>query len=399
MSVIAAAAVPLVEEQALPTSQRELYDAVADAVRSGHALLGVEDHESLSALGSLDAAARWLDGAIAALGDALAAGMRGACVTRAVAALTRLYGLRVRVADLRTRTALADQDAVRGALARMRGSATLEQLMARVPEELCRCGFDRAWISCLQECDWRLRGCHVVGDQAAGPAIVLAAPRRWPLAPNTHEAQLVRMRTAILVADADEHVDPVIAELLAPRSYVAAPLLVGARVVGFVHAERCGSRLADEGDRRLIALFAEGAAHVLQRVVLAERFEALRVDVRRMTQVFSDTVDDVCWANIDLAPKRPPIAVAGAEPTRSRPGTFAAGAGSARLAALLTSREIEVVRLMAAGETNAGIASQLVITEGTVKSHVKRILRKLHAANRAQAVSRYFRIVQAGVVE
>jgi DNA-binding NarL/FixJ family response regulator len=47
---------------------------------------------------------------------------------------------------------------------------------------------------------------------------------------------------------------------------------------------------------------------------------------------------------------------------------------------------------MATGETNAGIAARLIISEGTVKSHVKHILRKLGAANRAEAVCRYLRM-------
>jgi DNA-binding NarL/FixJ family response regulator len=55
----------------------------------------------------------------------------------------------------------------------------------------------------------------------------------------------------------------------------------------------------------------------------------------------------------------------------------------------LTRRELEVLRLMAAGDTNGRIARRLVISEGTVKSHVKHILRKLGAANRAEAVSRW----------
>lgn len=60
---------------------------------------------------------------------------------------------------------------------------------------------------------------------------------------------------------------------------------------------------------------------------------------------------------------------------------------------MLTRREIEVLRLMAAGRTNQQIADELVISTGTVKSHVKRVRRKLHATNRAEAASTYVRLV------
>ena len=43
------------------------------------------------------------------------------------------------------------------------------------------------------------------------------------------------------------------------------------------------------------------------------------------------------------------------------------------------------------GLTNREIAQQLVVREGTIKYHVKNILRKLGAAGRADAVSRYLR--------
>jgi DNA-binding NarL/FixJ family response regulator len=53
----------------------------------------------------------------------------------------------------------------------------------------------------------------------------------------------------------------------------------------------------------------------------------------------------------------------------------------------LTSREIEVLRLIAAGNANKEIASQLSIAEETVKSHVTNILAKLHAKDRTHAVT------------
>jgi len=53
----------------------------------------------------------------------------------------------------------------------------------------------------------------------------------------------------------------------------------------------------------------------------------------------------------------------------------------------LTSREIDVLRLIAAGNANKGIAAQLSIAEETVKSHVTNILSKLGANDRTHAVT------------
>jgi len=51
----------------------------------------------------------------------------------------------------------------------------------------------------------------------------------------------------------------------------------------------------------------------------------------------------------------------------------------------LTEREVDVLRLIARGLTNQDIAAELVIGEGTVRTHVSNILSKLHLANRTQA--------------
>ena len=54
----------------------------------------------------------------------------------------------------------------------------------------------------------------------------------------------------------------------------------------------------------------------------------------------------------------------------------------------LTSRELEVLTMLAAGRSNQAIAGQLVVTLDTVKKHVSHVLGKLGAANRTEAVTR-----------
>lgn len=54
----------------------------------------------------------------------------------------------------------------------------------------------------------------------------------------------------------------------------------------------------------------------------------------------------------------------------------------------LTSRELEVVEMLAAGRSNQSIAAELVVTLDTVKKHVSHVLAKLGAANRTEAVAR-----------
>jgi DNA-binding NarL/FixJ family response regulator len=68
------------------------------------------------------------------------------------------------------------------------------------------------------------------------------------------------------------------------------------------------------------------------------------------------------------------------------PAPAAASPAQSRLLDRLTAREREVLRLVAEGYPNAEIADLLSLAESTVKTHVKRILAKIEARDRAQAV-------------
>jgi DNA-binding NarL/FixJ family response regulator len=62
---------------------------------------------------------------------------------------------------------------------------------------------------------------------------------------------------------------------------------------------------------------------------------------------------------------------------------------------LLSNREMEVLDCLAQGMTSSQVASELFISENTVKTHVRHILEKLEAGNRAEAVSK---AVQLGLI-
>jgi len=62
--------------------------------------------------------------------------------------------------------------------------------------------------------------------------------------------------------------------------------------------------------------------------------------------------------------------------------------GQVGSSSILSERELEVLRFLAQGYTTAQTASELIISENTVKTHVRHILNKLEVGNRAEAVAK-----------
>jgi DNA-binding CsgD family transcriptional regulator len=170
--------------------------------------------------------------------------------------------------------------------------------------------------------------------------------------------------------------------------YVAAPVSTWGRPIGLLHADRSTERPGvHEVDRDVLAMFAEGLGLAFERNLMMDRLQALRRAADEHLRAANALADDFTLDVMERAGSASmPVERLLQTPEPQQHKTFGQADGYLRD---LTAREIDVLRGMATGRTNAQIALSLFVAEGTVKSHVKHILRKLGAANRTDAVAKY----------
>jgi DNA-binding CsgD family transcriptional regulator len=247
--------------------------------------------------------------------------------------------------------------------------------------------FDRVLLSSIRASALVADALHFTSDEQRGDVLSELRGRPVALGYPLIEGEIMRRRRAQVVhaADGQAVAKYAFADVLHWTSYVAAPVILDGRPSGFFHADRHGSGPdVTDADATRLASFAACFAVVYERAVLRHR---LRVQREEMGQVAG-------WAaarTSELGDRSVTLAEDGDRDEEAKP-VRSAGMGDSALRDLLTPRELDVLQLMVRGETNAAIASQLVVSQGTVKFHVKNILRKLHAANRAEATSRYLRL-------
>ncbi|WP_330256101.1 LuxR C-terminal-related transcriptional regulator [Nocardia sp. NBC_00565] len=267
-------------------------------------------------------------------------------------------------------------------LSRLRGIPDTTALLDVACEEIVlRCGFQRAVLSRVEGKSWRPWMAHFSAEREAESWFVDWINHSIPLDSRAPETQLMSKRRPSLVYDTSNApvYRPIIVDAGRSKSYVVAPIVHGEDVVGFVHADHYPlTRRTDEGDRDVLWAFTDGFSHIYERTVLLERLRRQRDQVRELVGAAVDRMDELCETGVELARQSAGARQEAASITA--PGAYG-DTGD------LTEREADVFRLMVAGATNRAIAEELVITEGTVKSHVKHILRKFGAANRSQAIA------------
>lgn len=290
---------------------------------------------------------------------------------------------------------------IRGAIGELREVTSPRETLARAPVALCAgSAFARAIVSLVKGGRMVAEAAFFAGDErlaASTLARLQANPLR--LEHTLIETELLRRRRATIVVDADVHprVDRATSELMGWRSYAAAPIVVGSQVIGVIHADRGRGQALDVLDRDVLWEFATGLAQAYESTTLRRTLRDERDQMREFLAWLRVRSGELTDARVTLsAGAEVPFADSGPPP--EPPPARGAHARSGRddravFEDLLTRRELDVLRLMAEGATNRQVADALVISSGTVKFHVGSILRKLRAANRAEAVTRYLRLM------
>jgi DNA-binding CsgD family transcriptional regulator len=170
------------------------------------------------------------------------------------------------------------------------------------------------------------------------------------------------------------------ADLAEIAAQLAAPFLRA------MSAHATGAVLLAEGDAR-------GAIDVLREAwalwqELEVPYEAARVRV--LLALSRRALGDEDSARVELDAARCVFQELGAEPDRARAGALLRKGGAAT-AGRLTAREVQVLRLVAAGKTNRAIAAELHISEKTVARHVANIFTKLGLSTRSAATAYAYR--------
>lgn len=377
--------------------QRRAQLAVNGAKAHGLALAIVGEQEDVDPVPANDL--RTLDGQLAILAGLLRERLRdvdrrplaAAEVAATSKVLHEIHTVRFSIHDYLGYERVRRLDDLDRGLAKLRTITDQNQLLAIACEVVAEhCGFDRVMLSRVEQDVWRPWRSYArhVGTAERSFRTWIEGDVQIRLDEMLLESDMVRRRQPVMVTDAstDRRVYRPMAVAACLSSYVAAPIIVDDRVIGLLHADHCNHDV-DELDRDILWFFALGFAQVFERAVLLGRLRRLRSEVIHTTQVLQTVLEQLASAEVELATREHTTALAVSREVRpvvtERPEV---------LRQLLTDRELEVLALMATGATNDRIAQSLMIATETVKSHVKRILRKLEVNNRAEAISQYLRL-------
>jgi DNA-binding CsgD family transcriptional regulator/GAF domain-containing protein len=273
---------------------------------------------------------------------------------------------------------------IRQALGYLRGLPPRKMIRA-APDVLSReLDFARTLISIVRGSVWLPLHLHIEEEKAdphGRQFLEYITDRHIQLADAPLETELVRKRCGAFAPSPmdDKRTFKELVEASGCFGYIAAPITVQGRAIGILHVDRPEPHgIVTMDHLEQLEAFAECLSVAFESAALEEKAAQQRVEV-----------DNVCY-NVDELLSRSARSVLwslpGVVPLQLHDGYHR---GEEPAVPALTAREREIMSHVATGATNHQIARCLVISEGTVKSHLKHIAKKLNTSSRAAAVAIY----------
>jgi DNA-binding CsgD family transcriptional regulator len=291
----------------------------------------------------------------------------GAAPSHAVSLLTEFLNAQVEARVFRRGRSDNVVRSLTEGIRRMKKAGSLQGLARQARIELCDVlGFDRALLSLVQDDGFIIED----SDQTHSGSTVIR--RRGCVA----ERQCIRLHDTIRANSGDVPPSLAYEDLLGSADYLVAPVIAVSRVVALLHVSRSDGGISAQ-DVDLLETFASTYSLLHERMLNTERVQQQRTSIARAAARLTEDADRIAAAAISLDVEYD---------NRAEPPTIAPDSA---LAATLSDRERQVFERLVLGASNAEIADELVITVETAKTHVKRILRKIGAINRSEAIALY----------
>lgn len=266
---------------------------------------------------------------------------------------------------------------------RLCGTGTVGALFAAAAELACSTlGFERGVVLSVDGGRLSADVTDALRDEASDRLRrrVLSAP--LTLGHDTHEAELIRQMRSVWPPRASA--PSLLAQELDLADFAMAPVAAESRTLAILLVDRDGPAV-EALDAAELGAFADVLAGALAYVVLRARQQELASDLRHFMASTQALLREVLETPVTLpthAGERPAFPLVGVLAKESE----------GRLSELLSDGEMRIASLLVQGRSNREIADELIVSPETVKAHVARILRKLGAANRVEAVAMILRL-------
>lgn len=280
-------------------------------------------------------------------------------VTDLVTVLNRLRDLEAATISHRRSSAASLHQRSVNALFAVSCASSRPALIRSIPEQAATLGFDRVLFSTVASGSWRPRSAFNRDDSDWASRYLTERAAAYRIPSAAAKRHTVRVDAATMLEHQQREFGYALWKRSKSKNFWMIPLIHSHRVVGMIHAD----------------------CHLSDRLPTQTEIAALQDFCRQVAPLVAQmTIEGTTVTSF-------PRGLAERESTSDSQRLHVVDPGGPSSRSTLSLREIEVVTLMAEGLTNLQIGRRLTITEGTVKSHVKRILKKTGSANRAEAVA------------